>query len=150
MGTLIDDLYDHEGYGARRLPDGTLTATWSAATATFDAYIAACGCGWRGGEHPPTEDGYESAVEEWDHDHGRPLLAKAVPADVCEAIADVKQAIRDLCRTRPLAAKRVLDDLGEWTAATCRTALPTGENALRMQAALQRPVQPDRGSPRRL
>ena len=147
MGTILDDLYNHEGYGARRLPDGTLTATWSAAA--FDAYVAACGCGWHGGDHPPTEEGYDAAVDEWEHDHARPLLGTTVPAEVSEAIADVKEAIRDLSRTRPEAARRVLDNLGEW-AAVHRTALATGESALRMQAALQRPVQPDRGSPRRL
>lgn len=45
MGTVIEDLYDHEGFGARRLPDGSLTGTWSQQTARFDAYVAACGCG---------------------------------------------------------------------------------------------------------
>lgn len=59
MGSYLEDLDGHEGYGARRLPDGTLTATWSTATARFDAYIAACSCGWLGGEHRPAEDGYE-------------------------------------------------------------------------------------------
>ncbi len=49
---ILDDLYDHEGYGARRLPDGTVTGTWSAETATFEAYIASCGCGWHGGTTP--------------------------------------------------------------------------------------------------
>jgi hypothetical protein len=82
VGVIIEDLYDHEGYGVRRLPDGTLTATWSAETAAFDAYVAACGCGWHGGEHPPTDDGYEAAVDQWEHDHARPLLAKAVPIAV--------------------------------------------------------------------
>jgi hypothetical protein len=57
MGVILDDLWEHEGYGARRLPDGTLTETSSAATASFDAYVASCGCGWHGGDHPPTEDG---------------------------------------------------------------------------------------------
>lgn len=80
MGSIIEDLYDHEGYGARLLPDGTLTATWSAETASFEAYVAACSCGWRGGEHPPTDEGYDAAVDAWEHDHARPLLADTVPA----------------------------------------------------------------------
>ena len=29
MGVVIEDLEDHEGYAARRLPDGTLTGTWT-------------------------------------------------------------------------------------------------------------------------
>jgi hypothetical protein len=48
MGLILDDLYDHEGYAARRLPDGTLTGTWTYATREFSAYVAACGCGWHG------------------------------------------------------------------------------------------------------
>jgi hypothetical protein len=147
VGVIIEDLYDHEGYGVRRLPDGTLTATWSAETAAFDAYVAACGCGWHGGEHPPTDDGYEAAVDQWEHDHARPLLAKAVPIAVSEAVADAKQAIANLSRQRPEAARRVLDDLGEWAR---RGILATEETARRMEARLQRPVQPHQGSPRRL
>ncbi len=54
MGAIYDDLEGHEGFAARRLPDGTLTATWTAATASFSSYVAACGCGWKGGEDPPT------------------------------------------------------------------------------------------------
>ena len=49
------------------------------ATASFEAYVASCGCGWQGGAHPPTEDGYESAVEEREADHARPQLARTVP-----------------------------------------------------------------------
>jgi len=56
MGTILGDLDDHEGYGARRLPGGTITAGWTAETAAFEVYVAACGCGRRGGDHPPTED----------------------------------------------------------------------------------------------
>jgi hypothetical protein len=29
MGMILDDLEDHEGYTARRLPDRTLTSTWT-------------------------------------------------------------------------------------------------------------------------
>ncbi len=114
MGAILDDLWEHEGYGARRLPEGTLTATWSAETSAFDAYVAACSCGWYGGEHPPTEDGYESAVDEWEADHASPLLAETVPAAVATAIKDAKQAVGRLVRERPAAARRALDDLGEW------------------------------------
>jgi hypothetical protein len=77
MGVVIEGLWDHEGYAARRLPDGNLTGTWTAATREFTAHVAACGCGWRGaGEHPPTEAGEDLAVEEWDAEHAAPLLAR--------------------------------------------------------------------------
>jgi len=79
MGVVIEDLWDHEGYGARRLPDGTLTGTWTWATREFTAYVAACGCGWRGsGDWPPTEAGEELAVDQWDTEHATPLLARQV------------------------------------------------------------------------
>ena len=29
MGVILDDLWDHEGYGARRLADGAHTGMWS-------------------------------------------------------------------------------------------------------------------------
>jgi hypothetical protein len=85
MGTLLDGLYDHEGYAARRLPDGTLTGSWTAATAEFTAYVAACSCAvgdcsyrdWYGTtEHPATDAGEQAAVDEWERVHARPLLAR--------------------------------------------------------------------------
>ena len=54
MGVILDDLWGHEGYGARRLADGTRTGMWALATANFEAYVASCGCGWEDGAHPPT------------------------------------------------------------------------------------------------
>jgi hypothetical protein len=77
MGRFIEDLWDHEGYGARRLSDGTLTGTWTAATAAFTAFVPACGCGWHGdGEHPPTEAGEQAAIDQWEAEHATPLLAQ--------------------------------------------------------------------------
>jgi hypothetical protein len=77
MGLILDDLDDHEGYAARRLPDGTLTGTWTYATREFTAYQAACGCGWRGTrQYPPTEEGEELAVQQWEREHGEPELAR--------------------------------------------------------------------------
>jgi len=48
-------------------------------------------------------------------EHARPLLAETVPAAVAAAIKDPKQAIGQLVRGRPAAARRALDDVGEWT-----------------------------------
>jgi hypothetical protein len=131
MGVVLDDLYDHEGYGARRLADGTLTGTWSSASATFDCYVACCGCGWHGGDHPPTEDGYESAVEEWAVDHARPLLARAVPDEITSMMHTLEQAIAALMHERPLAGLSALRSLSTWaitTVARAQTSLaPTAD-----------------------
>ncbi|HET9442277.1 MAG TPA: hypothetical protein VFO65_03070 [Acidimicrobiales bacterium] len=67
----------HEGYAARRLADGSLTATWTADTADFEAYVAVCACGWQGGTYSPTEEGSEAAGDEWHHAHWRPLVTPA-------------------------------------------------------------------------
>jgi hypothetical protein len=79
MGSFIEDLWDHEGYGARCLPDGTLTGTWTHATDAFTAYVPACGCGWHGElTYPPTEEGEEAALKQWRADHATPLLERQV------------------------------------------------------------------------
>ena len=75
MGTILDDLDDHEGYAVRRLPDGALSGTWTAATREFTAYVAGCDCGWRGThQYPPTEEGWELAVQAWRTEHAEPEL----------------------------------------------------------------------------
>ena len=114
MSTILDDLDGHEGYGARRLPDGSLTATWSA-TARFDAYVAACSCGWLGGEHPADDDGDDAAVDEWEAEHARPLLATAVPTEVTDAISAARKAVVRLAGERPDAARRALEGIRRWT-----------------------------------
>ena len=78
MGTFLDDLDDHEGYADRRLPDGRLAGgVWTYTTRHFTAYVAACGCGWQAtGEHPPTEEGEEAAVDQWRSEHAGPELAR--------------------------------------------------------------------------
>ena len=78
MGTFLDDLEDHEGYADRRLPNGQLAGgVWTYATREFTAYVAVCGCGWQAsGEHPPTEDGEEAAIDQWRSEHAEPELAR--------------------------------------------------------------------------
>ena len=86
MGMIFEDLEDHEGYAARRLPDGTLTSTWTRDTAAFDGYVGACCCGWNASNHhPPTEGGRTAAEDQWEVAHARPLLSAAVPARITDS-----------------------------------------------------------------
>jgi hypothetical protein len=79
MGVFYDfgfpAVESHEGYGARRLPSGALTGTWTHETRIFNAYVAACDCGWSGDQdHSPTEAGEDAAIDEWKRVHMLPLL----------------------------------------------------------------------------
>jgi hypothetical protein len=78
MGTILDDLDDHEGFAHRRLPDGRLAGgVWSRDTLEWTAYVAACGCGWFATrDYPPTEQGEELAVDQWRWEHAEPLLQR--------------------------------------------------------------------------
>lgn len=70
--------YRHEGYAARRLPDGSLTSGWTLETDAFTGYVAACDCGWEGTTgFPPTDEGREAAEDAWDAEHLQPLVADA-------------------------------------------------------------------------
>jgi hypothetical protein len=125
MGYVREGLYDHEGYAARKLPDGTLTGTWTAATAAFTAYVAACGCGWTAGvEHPPTEAGEDAALDDWAAHADQQQAAKqarrrrelaevlralgGIAADV-EDPANLPRIVRAAGRARELAGE-LLDD----------------------------------------
>jgi hypothetical protein len=86
MGTILesygDDAYDHEGYVAQVLVDGSLTSTYSDDTKPrmVGQVVAACGCGWTGTTQYPTTAGpfdeaaQDLALTEWERDHARPLL----------------------------------------------------------------------------
>lgn len=89
MGVILtsfgDDAYDHEGYAAHVLSDGSLTGTYSDATEArmIGRVVAACGCGWSGTTRYPTTTGpfdetaLELALDEWEHQHARPTLERA-------------------------------------------------------------------------
>jgi hypothetical protein len=126
MGTTIDGLIDHEGYAARKLPDGTLTGTWTAETEAFTAYIAACSCAgpdgwseWYGStEHPPTDEGEEAALAEWEHVHARPLLDETAPACLDRDVTALLDQLRKLATEQPAGVlgelrriERATDDL---------------------------------------
>ncbi|MGH9190972.1 MAG: hypothetical protein ACRDZ0_00670 [Acidimicrobiales bacterium] len=116
MGMILDDLEDHEGYAARRLPDRTLASTWTRDTDAFDAYVAACSCSWTGRrDHPPTEHGRTTAEDEWELHHAQPLLATAVPARVRELIDNLSEEVAELADDRPLAARAVAQRLAGWS-----------------------------------
>ncbi|HVM14538.1 MAG TPA: hypothetical protein VM287_09425 [Egibacteraceae bacterium] len=117
MGTSYGDLEDHEGYAMRRLPDGTMTGSWTPQTAEFTSYVAACSCLWRGASHPPTEAGHEEALDEWDRHHARPLLAQAVPPRVRELLYDVKRVVAALGEERPAAGRTAARELAAWASA---------------------------------
>jgi hypothetical protein len=121
MGTILDDLDDHEGYALRRLPDGTLTGTWTHATREFTAYLAGCDCGWRGThQYPPTEEGWELAVQAWRWEHAEPELGRqaerrrgelarvlewlGAQADQLEEPATVQRVARGVDRAHQLVA----------------------------------------------
>jgi hypothetical protein len=78
MGTLIEDLDDHEGSVLWRLAEGTLTAAWTLDNRRqVTAYVADCECGWRSTrEHPPTVQGDQAARDEWVREHAVPELAR--------------------------------------------------------------------------
>lgn len=117
MGSVYEDLEGHEGYAMRRLPDGTTTSSWTAETATFTSYVAACECDWRGGDHAPTEMGYEEALDEWDRRHALPLVAHAIPGNVNEMIREMKEVLADLLDERPAAALKAVHELEDWAKA---------------------------------
>jgi hypothetical protein len=109
MGAILDDLDGHEGYPLRQLPDGTTTSRWTADTARFTGYVAACDCGWTGaGHYPLTDDGCDAALDEWHHDHAQPALEHAIPDQVQDLLRDTMRALRDLAAERPHAASEAL------------------------------------------
>lgn len=76
-----DEAYDHEGYAAQVLDDGSLTATYSNDTAPrmIGQVVGACDCGWTGATRYPTTEPFDEAAEEralaeWEHVHARPTL----------------------------------------------------------------------------
>lgn len=118
MGSIYDDLPGHEGYASSMAAD------------EGQAYVAACSCGWAGASHPPTDEGYDAALDEWDQRHAGPLLAEAVPATVLEAIGAAQRAEADLTRERPAAGSKALRSMASWAEATQRrVAGPAAERS---------------------
>jgi excisionase family DNA binding protein len=116
MGIIFDDLEDLEGYSARRRPDRTPTSTTTRDTDAFEAFVAACSCGWTGRhDHPPTEHGRTMAEDEWQLHQAQPLLAAAVPPRVRELTDNLHEEVAELADHRPLAARAVAHRLARWS-----------------------------------
>lgn len=74
IGTGADDRADtHRGYVAGRYRDGVLSDTWTDVTRcaerTFIAYLARCGCGWLGDDHPANPEGYRACQRDLISNH---------------------------------------------------------------------------------
>ena len=123
MGSIYEDLEGHEGYAMRRLPDGTTTSSWTAETATFTSYVAACECDWRIGAHAPTEMGYDEALDDWDRRHAQPLVAQAIPGNVKEVLREMKRVLAALVDVRPAAGLRAVQEVEEWAKAAGARAM---------------------------
>jgi hypothetical protein len=120
MGVTFEDLEDHQGYAARRLPGATLTSTWIRDTVAVDAYVGACTCGWAGtAQHWPTEAGRTAAEDQWEHVHASPLLAVAVPARITELVDNLRVETAELADHRPLAARAVAHRLLPGPSTSC-------------------------------
>ena len=110
MGTILtsygDPGYDHEGYAAYVLDDGTLTGTWGPDTRArmTGERVAACDCGWtgttrhRGAGGDPLDEAAEAiALAEWEHTHARPVLEQAQHRD----LGELHERLRSLTHTYP-------------------------------------------------
>ena len=85
MGTILAGYgeagYDHVGYPAQVLDDGSITGSYTDQTRPrmVGALVAACECGWAGITSYPTttlfdEHAQALALAEWEHTHARPAL----------------------------------------------------------------------------
>ena len=121
-GAYAELLAGHEGYAAIQLPDGTLTATWTADT-VIAAHVAACACGWTAdSRHPASEAGEDAAVAQWEREHLNALIA-AVERDgwlawgkrVAERVARITELVsqgRTAAAVEPM--RRLADDVRVW------------------------------------
>ncbi|MPZ66633.1 MAG: hypothetical protein GEU83_14355 [Pseudonocardiaceae bacterium] len=127
--------YEHEGYAAFVLDDGTLSATYGPETRPrmVGQFVAACGCGWTGATRyacadgdPLDEDAEELALGEWERSHARPVLEQAQRGELGRLRAQLRQlAVAQLSGADdyrpPLQRARQLDGVVEaLEAATAR------------------------------
>jgi hypothetical protein len=128
VGTFItcygDAGYEHEGYAAQVLDDGSLTGEYSAETEArmVGAVVAACGCGWTGATRYPCpepfdEAAHELALAEWEQSHARPLLERGQRDDLDR----LQRRLQDLGTARlsggDRSARQLAEQLGQVTCA---------------------------------
>lgn len=112
MGTILtnygDAGYDHEGYPAQLLDDGSITGTYSAETEPhmIGQVVAACDCGWRGTTRYPCPEPFDEQAEnlalaEWEHLHARPVL-EACRTKRWTSLAAHLRALADRMTANPL------------------------------------------------
>jgi hypothetical protein len=122
-GPYADQIGAHEGFGLRILPDGTLTSSWTYETREFLGFLSACGCGWQGEtRYPPTDDGEQEALAEWDCAHLQLLIhlahrgwsawAERVAARAHTVAQHVAEGRYD---TAVLVLGRLEDEVQEWS-----------------------------------
>lgn len=131
MGAIYDDLEGHEGYGVGRPGDGPPS----------EVLVAVCRCGWVGGAHPDTDDGYDALLDDWDQHHARPLLVSTLPAAVADLVAELRRALGDSLAERPQAVLAASEGLAEWAAELsdrARAAIGIPESARRSGPASHR------------
>jgi len=116
VGTILSSYgaaaYDHEGYPAQVLEDGTLTSTHSAETTPrmVGQLVAACSCGWTGTTRYPSptsfdEDAEALALAEWEHTHAIPTLRRALDQQAHQ----LQQLLAGLARDHPTHLDRDSD-----------------------------------------
>jgi hypothetical protein len=114
-GPYAQQVDDHEGYAARKLGDGTVSAEWTEETSSLHGFVAACSCGWRAeDEHPATEVGRETAEAQWNTEHLGPLIetARAAWDTWPEELLGLARYVRDRVQAQDAAeALRILDQL---------------------------------------
>ena len=111
MGSILytetgEGLYDHEGYVAHILDDGSSAGgVWTAEIGRRTVgWRCECSCGWAGpvydsrGPQSPTDDEADAMMDrDWDAGHARPLLAlaelRALTRRADEAAAELRAGV---------------------------------------------------------
>jgi hypothetical protein len=148
MGTILTSYgeagYQHEGYAAQVLDDGTLTATYSLETEArmVGQVIAACDCGWTGTTRYPCpepfdEQAHERALAEWEHQHARPVLEAAQRCDLDR----LTHLLRDLGAGVELPAAAHRHELAEQLQHTLRRLATATELAGRLHRQISEQIE---------
>jgi hypothetical protein len=111
MGRYLGRLGGHEGFGAWKLADGSVTGPGSVEVTDFVAYVAACSCSgpdgvvtWLGpSEYPPTDAGERAAVDEWEQLHARYLLTTSRQPAVARAVSAMLTQLDAMTVESPVA-----------------------------------------------